>query len=89
MVDLDTPLDEEFLDAAVGQVVAQVQPDRDHDDIRREPEPGERRPVRRDQLAAWRLQYMTEAFGTVQADNPLTAVHRILEQILAASDDLA
>ncbi|MDG6110555.1 hypothetical protein Daura_22465 [Dactylosporangium aurantiacum] len=32
---------------------------------------------------------MTEAFGTVQADNPLTAVHRILEQILAASDDLA
>ncbi|MDG6110327.1 helix-turn-helix domain containing protein, partial [Dactylosporangium aurantiacum] len=30
-----------------------------------------------------RLRAMTEAFGTVQADNPLTAVHRILEQILA------
>jgi AcrR family transcriptional regulator len=36
-----------------------------------------------------RLQAMTEAFDTVSAGSPLTAVHRILEQVLAASDDLA
>jgi hypothetical protein len=44
VVGLDATLEEEFLDVAVGQVVPQVQPDRDHDDVRREPEPGERRP---------------------------------------------
>ncbi len=42
MVDLDTPLEQQFLDVTVGQAVAQVQPDRDHDRLRREPEPGER-----------------------------------------------
>jgi hypothetical protein len=42
MVDLDTTFEEEFFDVAVGQVVAQIQPDRDHDHLGREPEPGER-----------------------------------------------
>jgi hypothetical protein len=41
VVDLDTALDQELLDVAVGQAVAQVPADRDHDDIGREPKPGE------------------------------------------------
>jgi hypothetical protein len=44
MVDLDTTLDQQFLDVAVRQVVPQVEPDGDHDDVGWEPEPGERRP---------------------------------------------
>jgi hypothetical protein len=43
VIDLNTPLGQQFLDIAVGQAVAQVPPDRDHDHRRREPEPGERR----------------------------------------------
>ncbi|GAA2360253.1 hypothetical protein GCM10010170_055120 [Dactylosporangium salmoneum] len=42
VVDFGTALEQQFLDVAVGQAVAQVQPDRDHDHARREPEPGER-----------------------------------------------
>ena len=45
MVDLDAALDQQLLDVAVGQVVPQVPAHRDHDHLRREPEPGERRPV--------------------------------------------
>jgi hypothetical protein len=44
VVSLDTTLDEKFFDVAVGQVVPQIRPDRDHDHVRRKPEPGERRP---------------------------------------------
>jgi AcrR family transcriptional regulator len=36
-----------------------------------------------------RLKAIAEAFDTVQADSPLEAVHRILEHVLAASDDLS
>jgi hypothetical protein len=46
VADLDTALDERLLDVAVGQAVAQVSADRDHDHLRRKPEPGERRPRR-------------------------------------------
>jgi transposase len=41
VVDLDATLDEQLLDVAVGQAEAQVPPDRQHDYIRREAEPGE------------------------------------------------
>lgn len=44
MVGLDAPLDKGFFDITVGKVVAQVQPDRDDNHVRQEPEPGERRP---------------------------------------------
>jgi hypothetical protein len=43
VVDLDTPLEEQLLHVAVGQVVAQVRPNGDHDHVRREPEPDEGR----------------------------------------------
>jgi AcrR family transcriptional regulator len=36
-----------------------------------------------------RLRAIAEAFDTIQARSPLEAVHRILEHVLAASDDLA
>lgn len=36
-----------------------------------------------------RLQAIAHALGTVPADNPLEAMQRIVEQVLAASDDLA
>src|SRR4051812_31592001 len=36
-----------------------------------------------------RLQALAEAFDTVRAASPLQAVHRILEHVLAASDDLS
>jgi hypothetical protein len=42
VVDFDTALDEQLLDVAVRQVEAQVQPNGDHDDVRRKPQPGER-----------------------------------------------
>ncbi|GAB3832564.1 hypothetical protein GCM10027610_024920 [Dactylosporangium cerinum] len=43
VVDLDTALEEEFFDVAIGQAIPQVPANRDHDHLRREPEPGERR----------------------------------------------
>jgi hypothetical protein len=43
VVDLDTTLNQEFLDVAVGQVVAQVPAHRDDDRLGWEPEPDERR----------------------------------------------
>jgi hypothetical protein len=46
VVDLDAAFDQQFLDIPVGQAVAQVPADRDHDHLGREPEPGERRPRR-------------------------------------------
>src|SRR5256885_4850026 len=36
-----------------------------------------------------RLRAIAEAFDSVQAGSPLEAVHRILEQVLAASDDMS
>jgi hypothetical protein len=45
VVDLNVPLGEQLLDVASGEAVSQVPADRDRDDLRREPEPGERRPV--------------------------------------------
>jgi hypothetical protein len=42
MVDLDAPLGEEHFEIPVGQSVAQVPTDGDHDDLRWEPEPSER-----------------------------------------------
>ena len=41
MINADTTSGQQFLDVAVGQVVAQVLPHRHHDHIRREREPGE------------------------------------------------
>ena len=41
VVDLDPALGEQLFDVAVGQAEAQVPPDRQHDHIRREAEPGE------------------------------------------------
>jgi AcrR family transcriptional regulator len=35
-----------------------------------------------------RLKAIAEAFDTVQAESPLEAVHRIIEHVLAASDDM-
>src|SRR5258705_13588959 len=35
-----------------------------------------------------RLKAIAEAFDTVQAGSPLEAMHRIVEHVLAASDDL-
>src|SRR5204863_2813353 len=43
VVNLDATLDQQFLDVAVREVVAQVPPDRHHDDLGREPEASERR----------------------------------------------
>jgi hypothetical protein len=34
VVDLDAAFDQQFLDVPIGQVVAQVPPDRDHDHLR-------------------------------------------------------
>ena len=45
VVDFDAALGEQLLDVPIGQPVAQVPADRDRDHLRREPEPGERRPV--------------------------------------------
>ncbi len=36
-----------------------------------------------------RLRAIAEAFDTIPAGNPLEAVHRVLEHVLAASDDMA
>jgi hypothetical protein len=44
VIDLDPAFDQQFLYVTVGQAVAQVPADRDHDHLSREPEPGERRP---------------------------------------------
>jgi len=44
VIDLDTPFGQQLLDIAVGQAVAQIPTDRDHDHLRRKPEPSERRP---------------------------------------------
>jgi hypothetical protein len=41
VVDLDPPLGEELFDVAVGQAEPQVPPDRQGDDLRWEPVPGE------------------------------------------------
>jgi hypothetical protein len=46
VVDLDAPLGQQLLDVPVGQPEAQVPADRQHDHLRREPKPGERRPRR-------------------------------------------
>jgi AcrR family transcriptional regulator len=35
-----------------------------------------------------RLKAIAEAFDTVQAESPLEAIHRILEHVLATSDDM-
>jgi hypothetical protein len=43
IVDLDTTLDQEFLDVAIRQAVAQVPPHRQHDDVGWEAEAGEGR----------------------------------------------
>ena len=43
MVDLNAAFDQQFFNVAVGQVVAQVPAHRDHDHLRWESEPGERR----------------------------------------------
>jgi hypothetical protein len=43
VVDLDATFDQQFLDVAIGEVVAQVSAHRYHDHVGREPEPGERR----------------------------------------------
>jgi len=45
MVDLDAARCEQLLDVAVRQPVPQVPTHRHGDDLRREPEPGERRPL--------------------------------------------
>jgi hypothetical protein len=42
VVNFHAPFDEQFLDVAVGQVVAQMPADRDDDYLWRNPEPGER-----------------------------------------------
>jgi hypothetical protein len=41
VVNLDTPLDEKFLDVAIREAEAQVPADRDDDNLRWEPEAGE------------------------------------------------
>jgi hypothetical protein len=41
VVDLDAAFDQQFLNVAIGQVEPQIPADRDDDDLRREPEPGE------------------------------------------------
>jgi hypothetical protein len=43
VVDLNAALQQKIFDVAVGQAVPQVSAHRDHDNLRREPEPGERR----------------------------------------------
>jgi len=43
VIHLDTTLDQQLLDVAVGQVEPQVPADRDHDHVGWEPESGERR----------------------------------------------
>jgi hypothetical protein len=45
VVHVDTTLGQQFLNVAVGQSIPQVSADRDGDHPRREPEPGERRPM--------------------------------------------
>jgi hypothetical protein len=45
VVHLDTALGQQLLDVSIRQAIAQVPADRDRDHLRREPEPGERRPV--------------------------------------------
>jgi hypothetical protein len=43
VVDLDPALGKQFLDFPVGETEPQVPTDRENDDLRREPKPGERR----------------------------------------------
>jgi hypothetical protein len=43
VIDLNTTLDQQFLDVAIGQVGPQIPAHRDDDHFRWEPEPGERR----------------------------------------------
>jgi hypothetical protein len=42
MVDLDPALGEKLLEVAVGEPIPEVPAHREQDDLRREPEPGER-----------------------------------------------
>jgi hypothetical protein len=46
VIDLDTTLDQQLLHVPIREVEPQIPADRDHDHLRREPEPGERRPRR-------------------------------------------
>jgi hypothetical protein len=46
VVDLDAAFGEQFLDVTVGESVAQVPANRDHDHVGWEPKDGERRPRR-------------------------------------------
>jgi hypothetical protein len=45
MIDVDAPFGQQLLEVAVGQPVAQVPPDRQHDHLWREPVPREGRPI--------------------------------------------
>jgi hypothetical protein len=45
VVDLDAALGQQLFDIPVGEPVAQIPADRDRDHLRREPEPGKRRPA--------------------------------------------
>jgi hypothetical protein len=59
MLDLDTAFEQQFLDIAVGEVVAQVPADRDDDHLGWEAEPGERRRHRQRYAAASRQPHRT------------------------------
>jgi hypothetical protein len=59
VVDLDTAFEQQLLHVAVGEVIAQIPPDRDDDHLGRKAEPGERGRHRQRYAATGRQPHRT------------------------------